>query len=69
VFKLALPVDGCRTGRLGQLPVDADYMADVKARARMLARACRLTDGEPPPQPEQAEAPVAANVNKKEDQE
>lgn len=47
MFNLALPVDGCRTGLLGQLPVDADYLDGVRARARMLARACRLTDGDP----------------------
>ena len=41
MFKLALPVPGCRTGRIGQLPVDADYMVGVKARARMLAKACQ----------------------------
>lgn len=45
MIKLALPLEGIRTGFLGDLPVGSDYMAGVKARARMLARACRMTDG------------------------
>ena len=33
-----------RRGYLGQQPVGAEYMAGVEARARMLRRACRVTD-------------------------
>jgi len=42
MLKLALPVPGFRRGLLGSLPVGPEYMAGVRARARMLARACRV---------------------------
>lgn len=42
MIKLALPVPGFRHGLLGSLPVGPEYMAGVRARARMLARACRV---------------------------
>jgi len=42
MIKLALPVSGFRRGLLGTLPVGPEYMAGVRARARMLARACRV---------------------------
>jgi len=42
MIKLALPVPGVRRGLIGSLPVGPEYMAGVRARARMLARACRF---------------------------
>lgn len=42
MLKLALPAPGFRRGLLGSLPVGPEYMAGVRARARMLARACRV---------------------------
>jgi len=42
MLKLALPAPGFRRGLLGSLPVGPEYMAGVRARARMLAMACRV---------------------------
>ena len=39
-----------RKGLLGSQPMGADYMAGVEARARMLRRACRVTDDDPQPE-------------------
>ena len=46
-----------RKGYLGQSPVGAEYMAGVEARARMLQRACRLTDDDPQPDDRQLPLP------------
>jgi hypothetical protein len=42
MIKLSLPVPGIRRGLVGSLPVGPEYMAGVRARARMLAKACRF---------------------------
>lgn len=42
MIKLALPVPGIRRGLVGSLPVGPEYMAGIRARARMLAKACRF---------------------------
>jgi len=39
---LSLPIDGVRSGLLGGLSMDKEYMAGVKSRARMLAKACAV---------------------------
>ena len=44
MIPLQLPLAGFRRGLLCRLPVGPEYMAGVEARARMLARACRLVD-------------------------
>ena len=36
-----------RKGWMGGQPMGADYMAGVEARAKMLRRACRVTDDDP----------------------
>ena len=42
MIKLSLPVPGIRRGLVGSLPVGPEYMAGVRARARMLAKVCRF---------------------------
>lgn len=49
MLKLALPAPGFRRGLLGSLPVGPEYMAGVRARARMLTRACRVERAEVAP--------------------
>lgn len=46
---IALPIDGIRTGTMGSLPMDKTYMAGVRSRARMLAKACALKRPAPEP--------------------
>lgn len=41
---LALPCPGFRHGLVGELSIGRAYMAGVRARARMLRRACSLKD-------------------------
>lgn len=40
--QLSLPINGIRTGQLGSLPMNGDYMTGVQARAKMLAKACAV---------------------------
>ncbi len=40
--QLSLPVEGVRSGLLGGAPMDKAYMAGVRSRARMLAKACSV---------------------------
>lgn len=47
-----------RKGLLGSQPMGADYMAGVEARARMLRRACRVTDDDPQPDDRQLRLPL-----------
>lgn len=44
---LALPIDGIRSGLIGTTPMDRSYMAGIRARARMLARACAVKQSNP----------------------
>jgi len=40
--QLSINIDGLRSGLLGNAPMDAEYMAGVRARARMLSKACSV---------------------------
>lgn len=41
-YNLHLPMQGLRCGKMGSVALGIDYMAGVRARARMLAKATKL---------------------------